>query len=188
MKQRRISTHLHISIALSNSPSLCLNFLLNAGRENCYLHTHGRSSARGAPPPPPLLSVFRYLFVYSSFASGVNNFNVTVCCCRAALNLHVSDDKYPKTKMLIAPANQHSPLGSSVRCRHRYLLRPPAAAAPRATHPPHQLPIAVTGAGDDGVYALDPPLLPGHQTLIFMLADKGNYFLIAWRNVDTSGR
>lgn len=160
-----------------------------------YLHTHGRSSARGAPPPPPPPpppSVFRYLFVYSSFASGVNNFNVTVCCCRAALNLHVSDDKYPKTKMLIAPANQHSPLGSSVRCRHRYLLRPPAAAAaatPRATHPPHQLPITVTGAGDDGVYALDPPPRPpGHKTLIFTLANKGNYFLIAWRNVDTSGR
>lgn len=106
MKQRCISSHLHISIQLCNSSSLCLNFLLDACHENFHLHMRKKVFSLGNPSLSP--SVFRYLFVYSSFASGVNNINVMVCCCRAGLNLHVSDDKYPKTKMLIAPANQHS--------------------------------------------------------------------------------
>lgn len=106
MKQRCISTHLHISILLCNSASLCLNFLQAACHENYHLHTRKKVLSLGNPSSFP--SVFRYLFIYSSFALGVNNINVTVCCCRASLNLHVSDDKYPKTKMLIASTNQHS--------------------------------------------------------------------------------
>lgn len=62
--------------------------------------------SQGNPSPSP--SVFRYLFVYSSFALAVNNTDVMVCCCHTGLNLHVLDDKDPKTKMLIAPTNQHS--------------------------------------------------------------------------------
>lgn len=108
MKQRCISTHLHISILLCNSAPLRLNFLLDACRESAHLHMRKRSSVWGTPPhpPPPASnpSVFRYLFVYSSFALSVNNINVMVCCCRSGLNLHVSDDRDPQTEMLIVPA------------------------------------------------------------------------------------
>lgn len=135
-------------------------------------------------PLPPPCQVFRYLFVYSSFAWGVNNFNVTACCRGAALNLHVSDDKRPKTKMLIAAAaNRRSLVGGSVRCHRRYLYsrrrrrHSAASSAPRRSRRCWRR------------RCLCPPSPPsGGKTLIFMLADKGNYFLIACRNTDTSGR
>lgn len=145
--------------------------------ENYHLHMRKKKVlSLGNTSPSP--SVFRYLFVYYSFASGVNNINVMVCCCRAGLNLHVSDDKYPKTKMLIAPANQHSCSSALADATVGIFT------ALRATHPPHQL---STAAPDRCWLCLCPQSLQ-RKTLIFMLADKGNYFLIAWRNIDTSGR
>lgn len=128
-------------------------------------------------PPTPSQPVFRYVFVYSSFASGVNNFNVTVCRLGAALNLHVSGDKRPKTKMLIAAANRRSLGGGSVRCHRRYLYSHRSAASSTHSRRCWRRP------------CLCPPSPPASATtLIFMLADKGNYFLIACRNTDTSGR
>lgn len=56
MKQRCISTHLHIYILLCNSASLCLNFLLDARHENQHLHMCERSSVWGTPPLLPLYS------------------------------------------------------------------------------------------------------------------------------------
>lgn len=104
---------------------------------------------------PLLLPLSVQIFVcYSSFALGVNKINVTVCCCRASLNLHVSDDKYPKTEMLIAPTNQHSCSSALadvtisiftvliLHCETHILI----------SYPPQ----SPTGAGDDGVYTLDP--------------------------------
>lgn len=73
-----------------------------------------------------------------------------VCYCRAGLNLHVSDDKDPKTKMLIAAANQHSSSSASES----------AGAFTAALEPLicfiHYPPRSPTGAGDGGVYALGP--------------------------------
>lgn len=153
MKQRSISTHLHISILLCDSASFCLNFLLDACHEKYHLHMRKKVFSLGNPSPSP--SVFRYLFVYSSFALGVNNINVLVCCCRTGLNLHVSDDKYPKTKMLIAPTNQHScssaladvtiGIFTAMRLHCEPLIR-------LINYPPQSL----TGAGDGRVYTLDP--------------------------------
>lgn len=77
-----------------------------------------------------------------------------VCCyCRAGLNLHVLDDKYPKTKMLIAPTNQHS---RSSRCHHWNLYGPTIALRALTlliSYPPPSL----TGAGDYSVSSLHPP-------------------------------
>ena len=115
---------------------------------------------------------------------GVNNINVMVCCCRASLNLHVSGDKYPKTEMLIAATNQHSCASASADVTVGIFTALFWHCEPliRLINYPSQF---LTGAGDDGVYtrrSLE------HKTLIFMLADKGNYFSIAWRNTDKSGR
>lgn len=153
MKQRCISTHLHISILLCDSSSLCLNFLLDAGHESYYLHMRKKVFSLGNPSSSP--SVFRYLFVYSSFALRVNNINVMVCCCCAGLNLHVLDDKYPKTKMLIAPTNQHSCSSALADVTISIFTALLLQCEPliRLINYPSQSP---TGAGDDGVYTLDP--------------------------------
>lgn len=181
MKHRCISTHLHIFIPLCISASLCLNFLLDACYENSHLHMSKRSSMcpPNTPHPP-----FGYLFVYSSFALNVNNINVMVCCCRAGLNLHVSGDKDPKTEMLIGPTNQQS--GSSARADVTVsvftALQLHRESLIHLMEHPRQSP---TGAGNSaGLY----PRSLQRKTLIFMSADKGNYFLIAWRSTDTSGR
>lgn len=78
-----------------------------------------------------------------------------VCCCRAGLNLHVLDDKYPKTKMLIAPTNQHSfcPALADVTVGIFTALLLQREPLIRFISAPSQSP---TGAGDVGVYALDP--------------------------------
>ena len=153
MKRRCVSTHLYISILPHNSASLCLNFLLDACHESYHLHKRKKVLSLGNPSSSP--SVFRYLFVYPSFASGVNNINVMVCCCRAGLNLHVSDDKYPKTKMLIVPTNQHSCSSALADVTIGIFTAPPLhwETLTRLINYPPQSP---TGAGDGGVYTLDP--------------------------------
>lgn len=78
--------------------------------------------------------------------------NVMVCCGRACLNLHVLDDKYLKTKMLIAPTNQHSrhPMSPLESLR--------AAIGLRVLTLPFSYPSpSLTGAGDDRIYSLHPP-------------------------------
>lgn len=147
MKQRCASTHLHAA-----TPLQILRFY------SISCQSRGKAAicvcVKGLQSGELLLSLFRYFFMYSSFAFGVNSIYVMVCCCRrAGLNLHVLDDKYPKTKMLIAPTNQHS---RSSRCHHRNLYGP--AIALRAltlliSYPPPSL----TGAGDDSIYSLHPP-------------------------------
>lgn len=78
-----------------------------------------------------------------------------VCCCRADLNLHVSDDKYPKTKMLIVPTNLHSCSSAlaDVTIGIFTALLPHCEPLIRLINYPPQSP---TGAGDGGVYTLDP--------------------------------
>lgn len=74
--------------------------------------------------------------------------------------------------MLIAAANRRS-LGGRL-CP----MSPPLSLQPA---------LSEAGAGDGSVYA--PPFPPSSSnTLIFKLADKGNYFLMASRDTDTSGR
>lgn len=78
-----------------------------------------------------------------------------VCYCRAGLNLHVSDDKDPKTKMLIAAANQHSSSSASESVNAAAFTAALFHCEPLICfiHYPPQSP---TGAGDGGVYTLGP--------------------------------
>lgn len=150
MDQHCISSHLSLPSfpARCRPQELLLAYALKKKKK--------KRSPVGGTPPPSSPSVFRYLFVYSSFALGVNNINVMVCCCRAALNLHVLDDKYPKTKMLIAPTNQQHSFSpaladAAIGIFTALLLRREPLI--RLVGYPSQSP---TGAGDVGVYALDP--------------------------------
>lgn len=95
-----------------------------------------------------------------------------VRCCRAALNLCALDGRGPKTKMLIVSSNEHSfaPTLAHLTTGTFTAALLDCELLIRLIHYPLQSP---TGAGDGGVYT---PRSLQHKTLIFMLADKGNYF------------